>query len=67
MSLSVKPDNAQSCPVDPKGLEIHPLLVLSLAVSLSLAAGLVVGWPAGVSLFVTVLGLFVRTRPGPTE
>ncbi|WP_157227971.1 hypothetical protein [Nocardia asiatica] len=67
MSLSVEPDNTQSYPVDPKGPEIHPLVVLSLALTLALAAGLLVGWPAGVSVFVTVLGLFVRTRSGPTE
>ncbi len=37
MSLSVEPDNTQPYPVDPKGPETHPLVVLSLTPGLSVA------------------------------
>jgi thiosulfate reductase cytochrome b subunit len=66
MSLTSKPDSPHPHPADPKP-DLHPLVVLSLAVSLAVATGLLAGWPAGVSVLVAVLGLFARSRTGSDE
>jgi hypothetical protein len=66
MSLTSRPDITQP-PADPKGPDIHPLVVLALAVSLAVGAGVVAGWPAGVSVLLAVVGLFARHRNGSAE
>lgn len=66
MSLTVKPDNPQP-PAEPPRSEIHPLVVLSLALSLAVGTGFLAGWAAAVTVLLAVLALFGRGRPGPTE
>jgi len=65
MSLTVKPDSPNPNPADPRDPELHPLVILSLAVSLATSAGYLAGWPAGVSVLLAVISLFVRGGRGP--
>ncbi|MGN2642458.1 hypothetical protein ACTD5D_41055 [Nocardia takedensis] len=47
-----------SPPNPPNPPRVHPLSALSLAVSLAVATGLLVGWEAAVTVLVTTLGFF---------
>lgn len=62
MSLTPITDNKVPHPQEPKGSDLHPLTVLSLAVSLGTGTGLLAGWQAAVSVFLAVLTLFPRPK-----
>ncbi|MFI6959631.1 hypothetical protein ACIBJI_39970 [Nocardia sp. NPDC050408] len=51
---------------DPKG-PVHPLVALSLAVSLASAAGLLDGWDASVTVLSCVLSFFAANPPGRSQ
>lgn len=67
MSLTVKPNNPNGYPADPQDPELHPLVVLTLALSLGAAVGHLVGWQEGVAVFGAVISLCNRNRPGAAE
>jgi hypothetical protein len=60
MSVTPKSHYADSEPGDPQGPNLHPLAVLSIAAGMATGTGLLTGWPAAVTVFVAVLGLFAR-------
>ncbi|MFE7721904.1 hypothetical protein ACFU44_22995 [Nocardia rhizosphaerihabitans] len=57
-------DRHPCVPDPPESPEVDPLLALALAVALSTAAGVLVGWEAAVTVLVAVLSLFVADRRG---
>ncbi|SUA47428.1 Uncharacterised protein [Nocardia africana] len=57
MSLTPTSDHPRLEPSDPRPPEIHPLLALSLAVSLATGTGLLTGWSEAVTVLVSCLGV----------
>lgn len=64
MSVTPTIDSRDPNPPEPSGHEVHPLIALSVAVSLAVPVGLLAGWPAAVTVLLAILGLFVRSRNG---
>lgn len=62
MSLTPTSDHPRLEPPEPRPPEIHPLLALSLAVSLATATGLLTGWSEAVTVLISVLGLLSNLR-----
>ncbi|WP_216915552.1 hypothetical protein [Nocardia noduli] len=60
------PIDQHNQPVPPTGPRSHPMLVLGVAVALAGAAGLLAGEEAGVTVLITVLGLFTTYRSTTT-
>jgi hypothetical protein len=65
MRVAPPSPNGHPCvPDPPESPEVDPLLALALAVALSTAAGMLVGWEAAVTVLVAVLSLFAAARRG---
>ncbi|MFD9614899.1 hypothetical protein ACFWWS_36595 [Streptomyces sp. NPDC059083] len=60
--MSVTQSSTEKPTPPPDGNHVHPLVALSLAVSLATAAGLLTNWPAAITVFLTVLGVFSAAR-----
>lgn len=64
MSVTPTTDTPNPQPSDPKGPNVYPFVVLALAVSLAATAGLLAGWPAGVTVLLAVISLLAGGRGG---
>ncbi len=62
MTIVPKSDTPEPSPPEPKGPVVHPLLALSLAVSLATTAGLLMGWPSALTVFLAVLSVLGGPR-----
>ncbi len=59
MSVTPPPEISQPNPPDPHAARgIHPLVALSLAVSIATAVGLLAGWVAAAPILLEILRLF---------
>ncbi|WP_280398465.1 hypothetical protein [Nocardia carnea] len=65
MSLTLKPQNEHPDPIEPQRKKMHPLLVLSFAVGLGVAAGYLDSWDTAVNVLMAVMALFSPANRGP--
>jgi hypothetical protein len=62
MSITSKSDRNSPAPWGPEPGEVHPLVVLSLGLSLAAIAGMTGGWGEAVIVFTAVLELSRQVR-----